>query len=396
MFNATQLSAHVKINLNSFADREVVMANLSIDFEVPANILAGLSNGSLERVGGVVRDAHSKQVVAWLRDGTSAFQGSENAIMQAVMCATNGGRYVGATLASSTMLLNVALSGISLAALANRLDHLATEIASLKGEFDHDRRVRFQSALQDVRDVFNTDNAEFAQQAVRSAVKGLFEAQQHFLKDFDDAIQAKSPALMAAQNALTEAMYAATLRARCYLSIEQRNLALKELTESKAAFEERVQALVRAWMGQHPGVFLHPAFPEDVMDRFLELQLRLRSQAYTVNNLLSLIRELRADFWHNKVSAMVTGNLLVDNRLIDQMWQRIGQTKTSGVQVLQDALTNAETIYENFERLSGFELEVHSMRLSSFADWNQLTEEDQTAVIVDNDMLERVSRLSAS
>jgi hypothetical protein len=36
------------------------------------------------------------------------------------------------------------------------------------------------------------------------------------------------------------------------------------------------------------------------------------------------------------------------------------------------------------------------MRLSSFADWDQLTEENQTALIVDNDMLERVSRLSAS
>ncbi|MFM7787907.1 MAG: hypothetical protein ACKO90_06975, partial [Microcystis panniformis] len=35
---------------------------------MPAHILEGLLNGTLERVGGVVRDASTKQVVMWLRD----------------------------------------------------------------------------------------------------------------------------------------------------------------------------------------------------------------------------------------------------------------------------------------------------------------------------------------
>ncbi len=42
---------------------------LEVALEVPPAITQGLTNGSLERVGGVVREAGSKQIVAWLREG---------------------------------------------------------------------------------------------------------------------------------------------------------------------------------------------------------------------------------------------------------------------------------------------------------------------------------------
>ncbi|MCP9791462.1 hypothetical protein KBZ20_06300 [Vulcanococcus limneticus Candia 3F8] len=45
--------------------------NLNVVFDVPALVAQGLMNGSLERVGGVVRDASSKQVVMWLQEGGS-------------------------------------------------------------------------------------------------------------------------------------------------------------------------------------------------------------------------------------------------------------------------------------------------------------------------------------
>ena len=40
--------------------------NLNVVFDVPALVAQGLMNGSLERVGGVVRDSSNKQVVMWL------------------------------------------------------------------------------------------------------------------------------------------------------------------------------------------------------------------------------------------------------------------------------------------------------------------------------------------
>ena len=42
---------------------------IRVELEVPDYIARGLSNGTFERVGGVIRFTESKQVFAWLRDG---------------------------------------------------------------------------------------------------------------------------------------------------------------------------------------------------------------------------------------------------------------------------------------------------------------------------------------
>ena len=44
---------------------------LNVVFDVPPQVTQGLLNGTLERVGGVVRDSSSKQVVMWLQEGGS-------------------------------------------------------------------------------------------------------------------------------------------------------------------------------------------------------------------------------------------------------------------------------------------------------------------------------------
>ena len=44
------------------------MQTVEATFAVPPHVSQGLDNGEYERVGGVVRDSQSKQVVAWLRE----------------------------------------------------------------------------------------------------------------------------------------------------------------------------------------------------------------------------------------------------------------------------------------------------------------------------------------
>ena len=49
--------------------------NLNVVFDVPARVAQGLMNGSLERVGGVVRDSSTKEVVMWLQEGVDSILG---------------------------------------------------------------------------------------------------------------------------------------------------------------------------------------------------------------------------------------------------------------------------------------------------------------------------------
>ena len=48
------------------------MYTIETSFQIPENIVLGLQNRTLERVGGVIREAKSKQVVTWLREGYKA------------------------------------------------------------------------------------------------------------------------------------------------------------------------------------------------------------------------------------------------------------------------------------------------------------------------------------
>ncbi|WP_299315549.1 hypothetical protein, partial [uncultured Halomonas sp.] len=44
------------------------MTNVSVIFEVPAEIAKGLADGTLERIGGVVRRVGDKKIVVWLTE----------------------------------------------------------------------------------------------------------------------------------------------------------------------------------------------------------------------------------------------------------------------------------------------------------------------------------------
>jgi hypothetical protein len=46
----------------------MIMKKLTTTFILPDGMIAGLSNGQYERIGGVIRNAADKKVVLWLRE----------------------------------------------------------------------------------------------------------------------------------------------------------------------------------------------------------------------------------------------------------------------------------------------------------------------------------------
>jgi hypothetical protein len=88
--------------------------NLNVVFDVPALVAQGLMNGSLERVGGVVRDSSSKQVVMWLQEGGSEVS---KALVQPPLAGVRA-------LATANSLLSAANLGVSVAGFAVVLQQL--------------------------------------------------------------------------------------------------------------------------------------------------------------------------------------------------------------------------------------------------------------------------------
>jgi hypothetical protein len=104
--------------------------NLSVVFDVPALVAQGLMNGSLERVGGVVRDSSSKQVVMWLQEG-----GSEASKALARPPLAGGAN----ALAAANPLLATANLGVSIAGFAlvlQQLNRISDQIRAVEAKVD--------------------------------------------------------------------------------------------------------------------------------------------------------------------------------------------------------------------------------------------------------------------
>jgi hypothetical protein len=105
--------------------------NINVLFDVPALVAQGLKNGSLERVGGVVRDSSSKQVVMWLQEG-----GSEVSKVLANPPMAGGAN----ALAAANPLLATANLGVSVAGFAmvlQQLNRISDQIRAVEARISH-------------------------------------------------------------------------------------------------------------------------------------------------------------------------------------------------------------------------------------------------------------------
>lgn len=142
------------------------MDTLEVVFEVPAQIHIGMTNGSLERIGGVVRDTRSKQVVAWLRDGSLVSETSNpvDRILNA-----SAGKHLLSVAGRSTLLLSLALMTLGIMRIDEHLDVISHEIASIKDEFKRDRLAKRRVALRAARDVLAVEDTDFIRARFNSA-----------------------------------------------------------------------------------------------------------------------------------------------------------------------------------------------------------------------------------
>lgn len=416
------------------------MSSLEVLFEVPRWIETGLASGAFKRVGGVVVEGASKQVVAWLRDGGTvdtvktvtdiasvvpsplgiimnvargavtlldghltrqavAGVGQQVAEVSAqVEIVRQISSYAAAisTFTAAGQVLNLALSAASLHLILQRLDRLSEEVSKLgelvRAEFNRDRDMRFKIALQAARDVFESNNPQHRAKAVRGAIDGLYEAKENFLIEFQQAIKDNPTGerLLLAQHYYIRALYAQTSRIRCYLAADDLELARQRLIEDMPIFRAAAFELIKLWMGQYPAIFFHKDVSSFELERFLQVQRWLYddndfTSADDARVLFRVINDLRGDFWNPAVIEDEYYDTV--NRLV----RRPMRTLKDRLAELPDSLTQAEVVMENIQRLSGFELELRSMRLS-FDEWTHLIPEEdlqqhEIGIIVDKDMI---------
>lgn len=410
------------------------MPVIEVLLKVSPHIAMGLASGQLERIGGVIRDSSSKQVVAWLREGgqiqknldpktalprflfESLLQSSNlakaGAVAQQVEALSKLTGAVGAInnvlgaanivatarshhlltlrlqaiqnmLAFSTRLgmLQLTMSGFGLLLMLKRfaeiqqlLENVHSQVAqALSQQQQQILQVNMNSALESAQVVMNSEDGHYKVSMAANLDFLLINASEHCLSDFEaNRYKDGHTELELAQKSLSQAMHIDETRIRTFLEIDQINLAKSVMQERLEQHRRRTQGFVGTLLGSdnERAVFFHKTVDDAALRRYLLVEQWLRDDA---DILWDIVLNLRSQFWKKSIA---------DKLMPAPGLPLVGSPSSVSTRHLE-ALDQAETAIENFQRFEGFALELESIkRLGISLDgWGALRKTQNTVFV---------------
>jgi len=348
------------------------MSTFSVQLEVPTFIEAGLADGSMERVGGVIRNRESEnnEVIAWVRQVGQVGQTVESSgeLIENVMRSAGLSAPTVLNLLTSVMpLVNIAMAGYSLLDIISDVRSQRKEIERIyeriEEEFKQDRMANLVAAMAMGERIQAVENPAFAYEWVGEITDSLLETKEHLRVDFDDMIKSADFAdnMNSALRLHATSMMVAAMMVRSWLEIGEHRLALDWLSSIMRAQWVSTRLLVRKLLGNSKALYFHESVSEEYFERYVRIESWLRGKR---DILRDLVHDSRKRFWDEEAV----------NDLFDLV--PVNRKELSNNPFYVGSLPLAEIAIENYQRLEGFELELRSLS-SSFKEWESIGS-DQT------------------
>ncbi len=347
-------------------------SSIDVYFEVPEFIEEGLEDGSMERVGGVIRYSDDGQVVAWLRQGGQMGQVAESAaglLEHITRLSGTGHLALGRLVAGVTPFLNISMAGFSLfehiAGIRAHEAELERIYDRVSEEFQRDREVELFAALDYAENTFIVKSDAFKHEAVARAAYELAVARSQLNRDLDELLMAEmnpeNSNLAMSYQILSMKVCAMSVRLR--LEIGEDEAATNWLSQCVGEHKIHARSFVSKWLGNHPALFFHESVSDEYFERYLNIERWLRGKR---DVLPEIVKAYRSSFWDkDTIAALYSGGL--NSQLIE-------------LPFYDSALTNAEILIENYQRLEGFEHELESMCLPTFEQWDTFDGENGVSI----------------
>ena len=289
------------------------MIPVTVTFALADWIAKGLADGSFERVGGVIREVGSKQVVAWLREASSitsqgmSFVGDPvTGVLNLIVSGANavvsakgfsdvnqrlGGieNQLGAIgqslqvtqgilqVTTAASVLNLGVSVMGFAVIAQRLNELEKRLKQseellnkVNRKIDLSFYANFHAAIQLAVNAFTMTKPQNRRSSALQAINRFLEAEQHYIGYTDAELEQKS---QIADEYLLTLSLAYLAEARCYLELEEHETALHRFQEGAKVLRSRIQKYVDILLTSNPAVYLQPWYKG-------EIDLRRLTQIY--------------------------------------------------------------------------------------------------------------------
>ncbi len=232
------------------------MNTVEATFHVPDHISQGLSNGTYERVGGVVRERGSKQVVAWLREASVS---GEPALSNILSLSPVSAVSSTLNLAVSTMGFIIVLKRLGV--IEQQLEQAQEILQTIDYKIDLSFYANFRAALDLAINTFTITDSETRKMSAMQAINRFLEAEHHYTKLTDIEIGNGSPVT---DEYLSTLCLAYVTEARCYLELEEIDTARRRLQEGAAILRPRFEKYIYTLLTSNPAAYLHPILKEQV------------------------------------------------------------------------------------------------------------------------------------
>ena len=322
---------------------------LNVVFDVPPQVTQGLLNGTLERVGGVVRDSSSKQVVMWLQEG-----GSQVTKALAKPPLAGGAN----ALAAANPLLATANLGVSVAGFAlvvQQLNRISDQIRSVEAKVDRvDHKLDDQVLAQLKAGINACQNAvELRDPGMRIQMAGQAITTLHAARQFfnHQVVRSARQAEAASADYVGLAFVALAAEVQTYLQLDEAEKASRTLRQGLEELRPGLTQLMNAVLDCSCH-YLKPEFYGEIdLDLILWLQNGYRRMQrapgepilqLTANELFDRLRQkLPAVFksyedWHGEIPQVIVDTSGVPDSWIGPINQ--GTDKGARFRLVKDEL----------------------------------------------------------
>jgi len=376
---------------------------INVIFDIPAQVANGLLNGTLERVGGVVRDSSTKQVVMWLQEGGS---GVSKALAQPPLAGLGG-------IAQANPLLSAANLGVSVVGFAlvlQQLNRISEQIKSVEAKVDRINHklddgwlAKLKAGINSCQNGVSVQNdPSLRKKRVDDAINLIEEARHYFNHQ---AVRSASQGESLCADYLGLAFVALSAEVQAHLHLDEREEAARTLRQGLEELRPGLTQMMNTVL-ECSSHYLKPEFAGKVdLDLVLWLHNGFRrmqrgpgerTMELTASELFDRLRKKigkvfsSTEEWHGEIPQVVVDTSDVADWWIGPVNQGIDKTKRGRVvkEKLPAGLNKIIALVETHDRILSQVLQLEEMeRLglvpTAFHELLSLPEGQAAAVVLD-------------
>ena len=341
------------------------MQAVSATYQLSEEISVGLSNGNLQRIGGVIRNANTTQIVACVRETTPNISPVSKLLQ----------------IGASASMLNLGVTMMGFVIINQRLNELekrlqqAQEILNkINRKIDLGYYANFRAALDLAAKAITMKNPETRKSMAINAIGDLRKADFIYTDYTDKELEQGSQIV---DEYLLTLLLAYVAEARCYLELEAPDTALELLRDGAAKVRPRMKKYIDLLLTSNPAAYLQPEYKG-------EIDLRRLTRIYQWNdpnldenavfdlnrdNLVKLVQD--PNKWVASLPPAILDRVEVKGWIFGPSEEDL---KREAIKRLPQVLEVIENMIETYQRFEAYKAEVEAIdQLGiSFQDWARL------------------------